>query len=205
MARTKEFDPNEALESAMHVFWQRGYEATSMSDLIEVTGVARASIYATFGSKHAMYLRALERYVQQRDPGLVEHLSQSGPVLPTLRELIEGFASEADTPDRRGCYVVNAAVERLPEDGAVALAVEASWETLEVALTSALMRARAGGELRRDVQPQRLARLLLVVLQGLRVISKGRPGTGRAKDAAAQVIAMLDAQAPDRAEYDRSI
>ncbi len=68
MARTKEFDPDAALQSALELFWRRGYEATSMADLVEALGIGRASIYATFGNKHDLYLKALERYASSNGP-----------------------------------------------------------------------------------------------------------------------------------------
>ncbi len=76
MPRTKEFDPDTALQRALELFWQRGYEATSMADLVAHLGVARAGVYATFGSKHALYLRALERYLEIKDPQIMRELSQ---------------------------------------------------------------------------------------------------------------------------------
>ncbi len=197
MSRQREFDSAAALDAAMRLFWQRGYEGTSMSDLVTEMGVARASIYSTFGSKHDLYLRALERYVSRRDPDLVASLSEPGPVLPALRALIWKFAADAIDQRRPGCFVVNAAIERLPDDRHAAQTVEASWDTLEVALTSAISRARRSGELRQDLEPRPLARFLLVVLQGLRVIGKGGPVESRVQDAARQVIAVLDSYVAD--------
>src|SRR4051812_19033882 len=81
VARTKEFDPETALRAALELFWERGYEATSMADLVEHMGVARASIYATFGGKHELYLKALDRYGESVGPYLLTELSQPGPVL----------------------------------------------------------------------------------------------------------------------------
>jgi TetR/AcrR family transcriptional repressor of nem operon len=187
VGRLKEFEPDEALDAAMRLFWRRGYEATSMTDLVTETGVARASLYATFGSKHDLYLLALQRYVQQRDPALVERLAGPGPALPAIKAVLDDFAADA----KRGCFVVSAAVEQLPADPAAALSVETSWETLEVALTSALIRARGSGELVAAADPRRLARFILVVLQGMRVVGKGRTGGIRARDAAAEAYAAL--------------
>ncbi|CAM5304009.1 hypothetical protein SVIOM74S_00836 [Streptomyces violarus] len=98
MARTKEFDPDAALQSALELFWRRGYEATSMSDLVEHLGIGRASIYATFGSKHELYLKALDRYAETRDPSLLAELSQPGPALPAVRAVVRRFAAEAGIP-----------------------------------------------------------------------------------------------------------
>ena len=192
MARTKEFDPDTALQGALELFWRRGYEATSMADLVQHLGIGRASIYATFGSKHELYLKALDRYLQLRNPNPIELLSQPGPALPAVRALVQQYAEESACDEqRRGCLVVNAAVERLPGDSAVARRVESSWDTLEVALASALTRARAQGELADDCDPRVLARFLLVVLQGLRVLGKGHPDPERLRDAAAQALTAL--------------
>ncbi|MEV7805918.1 TetR/AcrR family transcriptional regulator [Microbispora sp. NPDC088329] len=192
MARTKEFDPDVALGRALNLFWRRGYEATSMADLVEHLGIGRASLYATFGGKHDLYVKALERYAQMCDPNLVEMLSQPGPALPAVRALVERYTEDSiRDPDRRGCMVVNAATELMPDDEPVARLVEASWTSLETALTSALIRARAQGEISADADPRALARFVLVFLQGLRVMGKSRGDPARIRDAAAHALAML--------------
>jgi TetR/AcrR family transcriptional regulator, transcriptional repressor for nem operon len=193
VARTKEFDPEAALQKAMELFWERGYEATSMADLVEHLGIARASIYATFGGKHELYLKAYERYVQVRDPNVVELLSQPGPALPAVRALVNAYAEESLTDERRrGCLVVNTAVELAPRDPHAARRVAASWDTVETALTSALIRARAQGELATEKDPRALARFLLVLLQGIRVLGRTAPEPARIHDAAAQALSLLD-------------
>jgi TetR/AcrR family transcriptional regulator, transcriptional repressor for nem operon len=192
VARNKGFDPDGVLESALQVFWRHGYEATSINDLVEQLGIGRASLYATYGSKHQLYLRALDRYVQAKNPAVVERLSQPGPVLPAVRELVESYVEESiGAAGQRGCLVVNAAIERLPGDSAAARLVQSSWCTLEVALTAALTRARAQGELARDKDPRALAGFLLVVLQGLRVLGKSDSDPGRLAAAGEQALAVL--------------
>lgn len=192
MARTKEFDPDEALQRALELFWERGYEATSMADLVERLGVARASIYATFGGKHELYLKALDRYLRYTDPQIAEALSQPGPVLPAVQALIQRFAEESsrDRP-RRGCMVVNTAVELAPRDAEAARLVEASWTFLEASLTSALTRAQAQHELSPDKDPRALARLLLVLFQGMRVLGRAPADDGRLRDATRQAAALF--------------
>jgi TetR/AcrR family transcriptional repressor of nem operon len=192
MARTKEFDPNEALDRALDLFWRQGYEATSIADLVAHLGISRASLYDTFGSKHALYLRALDRYVEARGAEDVAELAQPGPALPAVRALVERFASEAGgAAGARGCLVVNAACERLPADSEIKRRVDGSWGTLEVALTSALTRARAGGELAGECDPRALARFLVVVLQGLRVVGRSDAEPARLTDAARTALAIL--------------
>ncbi|MFG3204920.1 TetR/AcrR family transcriptional regulator [Streptomyces sp. NPDC048192] len=194
MARTKEFDPDAALQSALELFWRRGYEATSMADLVEHLGIGRASLYATFGSKHELYLRALDRYGQAQHPLLTRELSRPGPVLPAVRAVVRRFAAEATAGPTReqGCLVTNTAVELTPHDPAAARRVEQSWDHLETLLHSALVRAQAQGELPADRDPWTLARTLLVVLQGLRVVGKASADPARVRAAAEGALALLD-------------
>ncbi|MEW2528242.1 TetR family transcriptional regulator [Streptomyces sp. NPDC047071] len=194
MARTKEFDPDVALRSALDLFWSRGYEATSMADLVAHLGIGRASIYATFGNKHELYLKALDRYAETREPELLDELSRPGPALPGVRNLVRRFAAEAAAADRRrtGCFITNTAAELAPHDEAADRRVERNWEGLETLLRSALTRAQAQGELPDDRDPRALARMLLVLLQGIRVVGKVSGGQERVRDAAEQALALLD-------------
>lgn len=194
MARTKEFDPDAALQSALELFWRRGYEATSMADLVAHLGVGRASIYATFGNKHELYLKALDRYSESCDASLLGELSQPGPALPAVRAVVRRFAAEASGEERRrkGCFVTNTAAELGARDAAAARRVEASWGLVETLLRSALVRAHAQGELAADRDPRALARMLLVLMQGLRVVGKASADPARVRDAAEQALALLD-------------
>ncbi|MFD5437312.1 TetR/AcrR family transcriptional regulator [Kitasatospora sp. NPDC127067] len=192
MARTKEFDPDAALQAALELFWQRGYEATSMADLVERLGIARASIYATFGSKRELYLRALERYCEQSDSARLLDLSRPGPALPAVRALVRRYAVTDEEEGRRGCFVTNTAVELAPHDPVASRRVEASLDRLETLLTAALARAAAQGELPAGRDPRTLARMLVVLLQGIRVVGKTADGAPRARDAAEQALALLD-------------
>ncbi|MFJ3835207.1 TetR/AcrR family transcriptional regulator [Streptomyces sp. NPDC054904] len=194
MARTKEFDPDAALQSALELFWRRGYEATSMADLVEHLGIGRASIYATFGNKRELYLKSLDRYNENRDSDLLGELSQPGPALPSVRTVVRRFAAEANSDDRRlkGCFVTNTAAELGAHDAAAARRVEASWDHVETLLRSALVRAQAQGELPSDRDPRALARMLLVLMQGLRVVGKASQDPGRVRDAAEQALTLLD-------------
>ncbi|NML49209.1 TetR/AcrR family transcriptional regulator [Streptomyces sp. R302] len=194
MARTKEFDPEAALQAALDLFWARGYEATSMADLVEHLGIGRASLYATFGNKHELYLKAMDRYLETRDPRLVEELSAPGPALPAVRALVRRFADEATAEGLRqsGCLVTNSAAELAPRDPVVARRVELSWEQVETLLYAALTRARAQGELPEGRDPRTLSRMLLVLLQGIRVVGKASTEPARVRDAAEEALRLLD-------------
>lgn len=193
MGRTKEFDTEVVLEAAVELFWQRGYEATTTAELVAHLGIARASLYNAFGGKHELYLAALDHYLARTDPAALELLSQSGPALPAVRALVQRYASETvDDEHRRGCLVVNTATERLPEDASAARRVESSWDTVEIALTSALLRARAQGELAQHRNPRAIARFLLVLLQGLRVLGRASPAPERVRDAVTEAMRVID-------------
>ncbi len=192
MSRTREFDPDVALRQAMELFWDRGYAATSMADLVEHLGVARAGIYSVFGSKRELYLKALQRYSNDKDPVLVGLLGRPGSALGNVRDLVEIYAAEVVGDERRrGCLMVNSAVELSARDAAVTALIGRSWEVLEAALTSALVRAKQDGELSPEKDPQALARLLVVVLQGLRVLGRAEPRPSLVRDAVDQVSAAL--------------
>jgi TetR/AcrR family transcriptional regulator, transcriptional repressor for nem operon len=191
VARSKEFDPDVALQQALELFWERGYEATSMADLVDRLGVARASIYATFGSKRELYLKALERYLGQRD--IVGPLSQPGPALPAVRAFLGLYVAECLADElRRGCMVVNTAVEFGSRDAGVLAKVATGWAELETALAGALTRARAQGEIPSGKDPQALARFLLVLVQGVRVLGRADPDPRRLRDAVDQAMTAIE-------------
>lgn len=165
-----------------------------MADLVEHLGIGRASIYATFGNKHDLYLKAMDRYAEERDPLLLSELSQPGPALPAVRAMVRRFAEEASTIEVRlsGCLITNTASELAPHDPAAARRVELSWEHLETPLHSALIRAQAQGELPEGREPRALARMLLVLLQGVRVVGKASSDPARVRDATEQALSLLD-------------
>lgn len=188
MARTKEFDTGTALRAAMDLFWRKGYEATSMQDLVDHLGIGRASLYATFGSKHELYLAALDLYVEEAGERTLRLFARPGPVLPAIRELIRAFA---DDPERKGCLVTNTAVELLPADRACGRRVETNFDLMERDIAAALARAQAQDELPPDRDPHALAAFLVTLVQGIRVMGK-LGNRRRLDDAVAQALALLD-------------
>ncbi|NUU19919.1 MAG: TetR/AcrR family transcriptional regulator [Streptomycetaceae bacterium] len=190
MARTKEFDPDAVLQRALELFWRRGYEATSMADLVEHLGIARASIYATYGGKRDLYLKAFDRYLEN-GVDFAGRLSQPGPVLPAIRALVEQFA-EVSPDGPPGCFAVNTAVELSTHDAEIARRVASNWDRIETALLTGLTRAQAQGEIPADKDPRALARFLLTVLQGMRVVGTGAPGDpARLRATGEQAMAAL--------------
>jgi len=175
----------------MALFWRQGYAATSIADLVAHLGIARASLYGTFGSKHDLYVAALERYIQSGKPNVIEVLATPGPVLPTVEALLRGSAAPPPPEAPPGCMVVNAAVECPADDVVVRRRLDLNWESVEVALTSALLRARAQREIRAEVDVASLARFLLVLMQGIQVVSESEGGARRAEAAVTHALGVL--------------
>jgi TetR/AcrR family transcriptional repressor of nem operon len=93
MARVREFDTEAAVEAAMQVFWCRGYEATSVQDLVDATGVGRGSLYAAFGSKEGLYLAALDRYREQLAAPMLDAVRSGKPVRTVVRDVLLGSST----------------------------------------------------------------------------------------------------------------
>ncbi|MFB7630085.1 TetR/AcrR family transcriptional regulator [Streptomyces sp. NPDC056149] len=173
MARPKEFDPQAALAVAMEVFRRQGYEATSVQDLVEALGINRSSMYAVYGSKHDLYLKALERYCSAEAGKAAQDLSGPGPALPALRTFLMSYVESAlADPDRAGCMVTHGVMERLPEDEKAAERLSGALGSLEDAFRFLLLRARAQGELAPGTDVRGAARFLVTLTQGLRVMEK---------------------------------
>ncbi len=190
MARTKEFDREEALDRAMQVFWDKGYEATSLSELLEAMGIARQSLYDTFGDKHALFLEALERYETQRLDRMRSCLEVAPSVIRAFREVFEGIVDESEAAKRRGCMGVSAVVELAPNDPELAKRSAARQRSLEAIFFRALEQAREKGELAASKDTRALARFLVGALQGLRVSATADP-----KSTALRDIARISLQA----------
>jgi TetR/AcrR family transcriptional regulator, transcriptional repressor for nem operon len=191
VGRHKEFIPEVALARAQDLFRRRGFEASSIDDLVKATGVGRASLYGAFGSKQALYLSALDDYCQNAPAPLLAELESADPVLPGIRAALSRMVQmQLDDPDRKGCMVVAAAIER-PHDAETSQRVAQSLARVEAAFENALRRARHAGELAPESDPVALARFLLTTMQGLRVIARATPDGRRLDDTIAVAIAAL--------------
>jgi TetR/AcrR family transcriptional repressor of nem operon len=173
MARNKSFDPDTALRKAMQLFWRQGYEATSVDDLVQAMGVNRASLYATFGDKRSLFLKALDRYIESVLGPRLAALDAAASPLEGLRALLAELAAfGAGDPQRRGCLVVNTACELAGRDTEVAARLRAQAEALEATLARLVARAQDDGELAPAHDPQAVATCLAALIDGLRVRSK---------------------------------
>jgi len=192
MARPREFDLDQVLDTAMDVFWRKGYHATSMADLVEATGLHRGSLYAAFGSKAELYDRAVDRYMSAVTLRRALAGGRDKPVGKLLREVFDDIIESAVTDDtRRGCLMTNTAVELAAHQPQIADRVRSTVAELEDLLASRFELAQATGEIDRDQSPRALARFVLSTIQGLRVMAKMRPDRTALQDVASVALARV--------------
>ena len=173
MARTREFDGNRALDDALRVFWDKGYEAASIQDLVSATGVNRASLYQTFGSKRELFLKVLDRFAAC-DQNIEQATAGVAPGLARIRAALR-LAGKQAAADVRGCMVVNAIVERASQDREMQDLGRAARRRLDNFFAESLAEAERRGEIRAGRDRLALARFLTNALFGLRVMAKTRP------------------------------
>ncbi len=191
MARPKEFDPDEVLDRAVELFWAKGYEATSIQDLVEALGINRSSLYATYGDKHALYLAAIDRYCRDVvDPSALE-LDRSDTPLEAIRNMFLEIPGLAARQGKRGCLLCNAAVERAPVDPDVKAEVSGGFGRLGAAFRRALERARQAGDLDPAAESAALADYLLSGYLGLIVLAKSGRKPAQLRRTAKLILAPL--------------
>ena len=177
MPRKKEFDVDTVLTRAMEAFWARGYEATSLNDLLDCMEIQRASLYNAFGDKHSLFLKTLRRYDAVYRRAEVARRMQ----LPSSRQAILGLFQDAVVAvvkhgARNGCFLINTALELAPHDPEVAEVVSEAFTHIEKKFFRKMIKkGRTNGEIAKSVIPAPTARALLSLLIGLVVLSRSRP------------------------------
>ncbi|WP_432021172.1 TetR/AcrR family transcriptional regulator [Streptomyces sp. 1222.5] len=195
MARPRTFNEEAILDRAILLFWRKGYEATAMSDLVEELGLARSSIYAAFGDKHQLFVRALTRYLDRQGALLATALDANGPALDQLREILGQLLIADAVCGPAGCFSVNSIAELLPHDEEVARLAQRSLSLAEEAFTRQLERAARDGELSAAITPHSGAQLLLTLVQGVQIIRKAYPDPARAAACLDSAFALLTGKA----------
>ncbi|MCG3786112.1 MULTISPECIES: TetR/AcrR family transcriptional regulator [Delftia] len=188
--RPREFDRDQALERAMLAFWRRGYEGTSMADLVQALGIASARIYAAFGSKQDLFREAVQRY-EAGDGGFADRaMAQEPRVRDALaRVLRDAVATYTDDAHPLGCMVVTAATNCAEENEAVAAWLAEHRRLRTQSLIDRLQRALDEGELRAGTDVQALGDFYATQLHGISV--QARDGVPRQRLLAAVQTALL--------------
>jgi TetR/AcrR family transcriptional regulator, transcriptional repressor for nem operon len=178
MPRAKAFDPSVALDRAVELFWQRGYEGASMTMLLDAMDISRQSLYDTFGDKHKLFLAALDRYRHNLHVELARLMAISESGRAGIRAVFDMVGREVlDRSEHRSCMMANAALELGQHDDAVRGRVASHLAQVEELFHDALERDRAAGQLAAERDTRAAARCLVNAIHGLGVL--GRAGVKR--------------------------
>ncbi|CAG7608576.1 HTH-type transcriptional repressor ComR [Paenibacillus solanacearum] len=184
MVRTKEFDEDTVLLKGMRLFWEQGYEKTSMQELVSHMGIHKGSMYDTFGDKQSLYIRALKRYSEMLKQSVQRRIADL-----TAKQAIRMLFERALHPDEdspRGCFIVNTAVELAGHDSEARECVHRFWNYTELLLRDLVAEGQQSGEIPSKLSAEQLAQFLNNALIGLRVMVK----TIKNRDKLHQIIEM---------------
>jgi len=178
MGRPRKFDEEQVLRAARDEFWQKGYAATSLDDLMKATGLGKGSLYGAFGDKHQLFIKVLSTYAHETSDGVCEAVQRGERAIDVLRGFfISGPTdpvAEHDGPVKtsRGCFLANSSTELAARDPEVTGCARATYQAVEDCFTNGVARAVAEGDLPEDTNPRELGRLLLTIQQGLQFLLK---------------------------------
>lgn len=196
MARPREFDEEAALDAATAHFWSHGYEATSVRDLATSMGITSASLYNAFGDKRGLYERALERYVErgfrERVRRFEHHLPPREAIAAFFAEIIELSVSD---PHRKGCLIVNSAMELAPHDKDFHRVLNGVLKDMQAFFLRCVSAGQKDGSIASSLPADDIAKMLLASLMGLRVLARVNPQRALLEGAARPVLAMIGVDA----------
>jgi TetR/AcrR family transcriptional repressor of nem operon len=190
MARPRSFDPDEALDLARDVFWQQGFQGTSLDDITAATGLAKPSLYAAFGDKNALFLKILERY-HARIVAQAERIINDGPsARDAIHRWLTGFVPFCSgVKGTRGCLSINAAADGAAEQKEVRKRIEGFNRKLEELLRERLRADRA--QFADGFDPDATAHTIMAIYTGLMVLAKGAPDAARVRATLDQTLKLL--------------
>jgi len=192
MARPKEFEPDAALTAAVDVFWRRGFDRTSLDDLMAAMHVGRQSLYDTFGDKRELYLRALDAYRESTQAAMRRLFASGRPPRDCFGALLFGIVNESRADHERGCLLLAANLERDLGDKDIARLVKTNQAEVEALFDEALRNAQHGGELAAAKDTAALARFFMVTIQGMRATARARSDRAALEQVANLALSMLD-------------
>lgn len=195
MSRAKSYDPGQALDAAMRLFWRKGYHATSIQDLVEATGLNRSSLYGAFGGKEDLFLAAVERYLKEVNRKRLARLQAEGSAKAALKVYFEDLVRFATGDGKQlGCLLTNSAIEFCAEQEDLGKRIYGIFSDVEEVFAGLIRRAQAAGEISPDKDPQAAARFLVTLINGLRVMSRVRQDEEWIRDAVSGVDLLFQDQ-----------
>lgn len=194
MTRTIEFERDEVLTRAMHAFWARGFEATSVADLVQATGINRASMYNAFGSKEGLFLAALDHYVDRVNRQRIAVLHDPDLAARTaIRRFFDGLVDFSLGEGKRlGCLLTNTAIELGAKNKDIELRLAGVFSRVQGAFEEVVRRGQRTGEIPADKDPLAVSRFLVATVHGLRVLGRGGAKEAVLRDVVTVALASLD-------------
>ncbi len=170
----KSFDEEAAVEKAMQVFWGKGFEAASIADLIEGTGVNRGSLYNAFGGKQALFVRTLLKYDHDTRQAILAQLEALDDPKLAISQFFDRIVADtvADT-EHKGCFLVNTSLDLSAHDAEVNAIVVKALREIEAFFRRSIEVGQARGDIRKDLEPAAVAKTLLSLLVAIRVLGRG--------------------------------
>ncbi|MGN8057642.1 TetR/AcrR family transcriptional regulator [Pedobacter sp. 22163] len=173
MARTKDFKEEEVLQKAVYLFWSKGYNGTSMQDLVDGLGISRSSLYDTFGDKYQLYLKALERYKNTYGNTLSHISTESISAKSAIAQLLATAANNLPQQQQpKGCFMVNASTELASHDIEVSKLINQTEKQVEEAFFKVISKGQADGEISEDKDARTLALFFNNTVKGLQVSAR---------------------------------
>ncbi|MDY8045527.1 TetR/AcrR family transcriptional regulator [Paenibacillus polymyxa] len=192
MVRPREFDEDQALDAAMRIFWEKGFEATSLSDLTSKMGIQRPSIYAAFGDKKQLFEAALRKYTQSHAAYVRSGLQSNSSVKEAFYNFFGGVvAEEYEDGPNRGCFCINTMVELAPHDEKFEILTREHQMYLSAVFQETLERGIRSGELEASMDARALAHTLVSLLIGITVMMKSRPERSFVDHSVATALMLL--------------
>ncbi|MGQ3478842.1 TetR/AcrR family transcriptional regulator [Paenibacillus sp. TY11] len=192
MVRPREFDMEQALDAAMQIFWEKGFEGTSLSDLTSRMRIQRPSIYAAFGDKKQLFEAALRKYTQSHAACIRAKLQNSSSVKEAFYNLFGGVvAEEYEDGPNRGCFCINTMVELAPHDEKFEILTREHQMYLSTVFQETLERGIRSGELEVAMDARALAHTLVSLLIGITVMMKSRPERSFVDHSVATALMLL--------------
>jgi TetR/AcrR family transcriptional repressor of nem operon len=193
MARPREFDEAAVLDAAVQCFWQHGYEGTSVRHLAEKMGITSASLYNAFGDKRSLYRRALDYYLEQSFGDRVGRFEGRLPPRQALAAFFEEIIDRSlNDAQRKGCMLVNSALEVAPHDPEFQRVVSGMLKQVEAFFRRCVEAGQRDGSISPAQSADHLAGLLLSVLLGIRVLARTRPERDLLQGLIRPVFALMD-------------
>ena len=193
MGRTKQFDERQALMSAMLVFWDKGYEASSVQDIEEATGLNRTSLYNAFGNKRAIFDRVMSCYKESVMSALFAELDGAPDIKEGIRRLLNGALDiHFDEDNPGGCLVVLSILESGQHDEQSQASMQQTIHDLKSALQARLSKAKKSGELSKDLDAGSTATTITTTMAGMMVMGKANFTRTALKKTVNQVVSLLD-------------